>query len=40
MTSLTATPSMTDGLSENRVLIVDDDRDFAESLADVLDSHG
>ena len=40
MTSLTATPSMTDGLSENRVLIVDDDGDFAESLADVLDSHG
>jgi len=31
---------MTEGISSNRVLVVDDDSDFADSMAEVLESHG
>jgi DNA-binding response OmpR family regulator len=33
-------PPMTEGISSNRVLVVDDDSDFADSMAEVLESHG
>lgn len=40
MMAVTEGPTLTEGLTSNRVLIVDDDRDFADSLAEVLESHG
>jgi signal transduction histidine kinase len=33
-------PPMTEGISSNRVLVVDDDCDFADSMAEILESHG
>ena len=33
-------PLTNQGIAANRVLVVDDDRDFADSLAEILESHG
>ncbi|HTU59958.1 MAG TPA: response regulator, partial [Polyangiales bacterium] len=33
-------PPTTEGIASNRVLVVDDDTDFADSMAEILESHG
>jgi signal transduction histidine kinase len=40
MIPIVTRPPLGDGLSAYRVLIVDDDSDFADSLAEILESHG